>query len=180
VAAASESDVAARLIERLLADPAFRATFRRDPARACREVGLTELAAEMSVGGGKAMQPVADLLNMSQDQLKDALSSGSSLSDLASQQGVSRTDLLAAIRVVAAGDALLAPSVTRRLIGEFARLRPRPPRTGKGDARARPRSAREQQLVGESGERAGGEPRRDVAQREDVARRAATAFRLSS
>ena len=31
-------------------------------------------------------------------------------------------DLLSAIRVVAAGDALLAPSVTRRLIGEFARL----------------------------------------------------------
>ena len=30
-------------------------------------------------------------------------------------------DLLAAIRVVAAGDALLAPSVTRRLIAEFAR-----------------------------------------------------------
>jgi DNA-binding NarL/FixJ family response regulator len=34
-------------------------------------------------------------------------------------------DLLAAIRVVAAGEALLAPSVTRRLIGEFAR-RPAP------------------------------------------------------
>jgi DNA-binding NarL/FixJ family response regulator len=33
-------------------------------------------------------------------------------------------DLLNAIRVVAAGDALLAPSVTRRLIGEFARTRP--------------------------------------------------------
>ena len=31
-------------------------------------------------------------------------------------------DLLTAIRVVAAGDALLAPSITRRLIGEFARL----------------------------------------------------------
>ena len=31
-------------------------------------------------------------------------------------------DLLAAIRVVAAGEALLAPSVTRQLIGEFARL----------------------------------------------------------
>ncbi|MCT9930794.1 response regulator transcription factor [Planotetraspora sp. A-T 1434] len=29
-------------------------------------------------------------------------------------------DILAAIRVVAAGDALIAPSVTRRLIGEFA------------------------------------------------------------
>ncbi len=33
-------------------------------------------------------------------------------------------DLLTAIRVVAAGDALLAPSVTRRLIGEFARNAP--------------------------------------------------------
>ena len=31
-------------------------------------------------------------------------------------------DLLAAIRVVAAGDALLAPGVTRRLIAEFTRL----------------------------------------------------------
>ncbi len=34
-------------------------------------------------------------------------------------------DLLAAIRIVAAGDALLAPAVTRRLIAEFAR-RPQP------------------------------------------------------
>src|SRR6266702_8047054 len=33
-------------------------------------------------------------------------------------------DLLTAIRVVAGGDALLAPSVTRRLIGEFARTSP--------------------------------------------------------
>ncbi len=33
--------------------------------------------------------------------------------------------LFDAIRVVAAGDALLAPGVTRRLIAEFARLRPR-------------------------------------------------------
>jgi DNA-binding NarL/FixJ family response regulator len=36
-------------------------------------------------------------------------------------------DLLAAIRVVAAGDALLAPGITRRLIAEFAR-RPDPSR----------------------------------------------------
>src|SRR5581483_8173380 len=33
-------------------------------------------------------------------------------------------DLLTAIRVVAGGDALLAPSVTRRLIGEFTRTLP--------------------------------------------------------
>src|SRR3954453_5375276 len=53
--ATSEADVAAKLIERLLADPAFRAKFRRDPAAACREAGLDELAREMSEGGGKAM-----------------------------------------------------------------------------------------------------------------------------
>jgi DNA-binding NarL/FixJ family response regulator len=34
--------------------------------------------------------------------------------------------LFDAVRVVAAGEALLAPAVTRRLIAEFARLRPRP------------------------------------------------------
>ena len=41
-------------------------------------------------------------------------------------------DLLAAIRVVAAGDALIAPRITRRLIEEFAR-RPEP-----GDAARKP------------------------------------------
>src|SRR3954449_6870512 len=53
--AATESDLAAKLLERLLSDPAFRAGFRRDPAGACREAGLESLAQEMSVGGGKAM-----------------------------------------------------------------------------------------------------------------------------
>ncbi|MFI6155903.1 response regulator [Kitasatospora sp. NPDC051170] len=33
-------------------------------------------------------------------------------------------DLIAAVRIVAAGEALLAPSVTRRLIEDFARTRP--------------------------------------------------------
>ncbi|WP_055588442.1 response regulator [Peterkaempfera griseoplana] len=37
-------------------------------------------------------------------------------------------DLIAAVRVVAAGEALLAPSVTRRLIEDFARQRPAPRR----------------------------------------------------
>ncbi len=36
-------------------------------------------------------------------------------------------DLVAGVRVVAAGDALLAPSVTRRLIADFTRLRPSAP-----------------------------------------------------
>ena len=44
-------------------------------------------------------------------------------------------DLLSAVRVVAAGDGLLAPSVTRRLIAEFAR-RPAPARAPSGDLAA--------------------------------------------
>jgi DNA-binding NarL/FixJ family response regulator len=56
----------------------------------------------------------------------DALSAGASgflLKDVAAER------LFDAVRVVAAGEALLAPTVTRRLIAEFARLRPRlPPR----------------------------------------------------
>jgi len=40
---------------------------------------------------------------------------------------VTAESLFEAVRVVAAGDALLAPAVTRRLISEFARLRPRQP-----------------------------------------------------
>ncbi len=37
-----------------------------------------------------------------------------------------RDDLINAVRVVASGEALLAPSVTRRLITEFGRIRPTP------------------------------------------------------
>ena len=50
-----EQQVAAKLIERLLTDPDFRTKFRRNPAKACRDVGLDELAEEMSLGAGKAM-----------------------------------------------------------------------------------------------------------------------------
>jgi DNA-binding NarL/FixJ family response regulator len=52
----------------------------------------------------------------------DALCAGASgflLKDVTAER------LFEAVRVVAAGDALLAPGVTRRLISEFARLRPR-------------------------------------------------------
>jgi DNA-binding NarL/FixJ family response regulator len=46
-------------------------------------------------------------------------------------------ELLTAIRVVAAGDALLAPSVTRRLIGEFARTAPASGASGASDPAAK-------------------------------------------
>jgi DNA-binding NarL/FixJ family response regulator len=53
----------------------------------------------------------------------DALRAGASgflLKDVTAER------LFDAVRVVAAGDALLAPTVTRRLIGEFAQMRPGP------------------------------------------------------
>jgi DNA-binding NarL/FixJ family response regulator len=76
-----------------------------------------ELAAD---GGGPRvlMLTTFDL----DEYVYDALSAGASgflLKDAAAER------LFDAVRVVAAGEALLAPAVTRRLIGEFARLRPR-------------------------------------------------------
>jgi DNA-binding NarL/FixJ family response regulator len=56
------------------------------------------------------------------DYVYDALSAGAS-GFLLKDAGAER--LFEAVRVVAAGDALLAPAVTRRLIAEFARQRPR-------------------------------------------------------
>jgi DNA-binding NarL/FixJ family response regulator len=56
----------------------------------------------------------------------DALRAGASgflLKDVTAER------LFDAVRVVAAGDALLAPSVTRRLISEFTQLRPKPETT---------------------------------------------------
>jgi DNA-binding NarL/FixJ family response regulator len=53
----------------------------------------------------------------------DALCAGASgflLKDVTAER------LFDAVRVIAAGEALLAPAVTRRLISEFARIRPRP------------------------------------------------------
>ncbi|MGY1740109.1 MULTISPECIES: response regulator [unclassified Blastococcus] len=56
---------------------------------------------------------------------------------------VGRDDLVAAVRVVAAGDALLAPSVTRRLLADFVRARPAPA----APVPAGPLTAREQETL---------------------------------
>jgi DNA-binding NarL/FixJ family response regulator len=56
------------------------------------------------------------------DYVYDALCAGASgflLKDITAER------LFEAVRVIAAGDALLAPAVTRRLISEFSRIRPR-------------------------------------------------------
>jgi len=60
------------------------------------------------------------------EHVYDALGAGASGFLL---KDVTAEDLFHAVRVVAAGDALLDPGITRRLVAEFARLRPRlPPR----------------------------------------------------
>jgi DNA-binding NarL/FixJ family response regulator len=55
--------------------------------------------------------------------------------------------LIAAIRVVAAGDALIAPSITRRLIGEFAARPARPAEPPAGLADLTPRELEVLRLV---------------------------------
>ena len=61
----------------------------------------------------------------------DALRAGASgflLKDVTAER------LFEGVRVVASGDALLAPGVTKRLISEFARIRPNPAAAGAGQA----------------------------------------------
>ncbi len=55
-----------------------------------------------------------------------------------------RHDLIAAVRAAAAGDALLAPSVTRRLIEQFAR---RPPETSPSPSQLASLTARERDVL---------------------------------
>ncbi|WP_134740863.1 response regulator transcription factor [Nocardioides sp. 503] len=75
------------------------------------------------------------------DYVYDALHAGASGFLL---KDVGRDELVAAVRVVAGGDALLAPSVTRRLLADFVRRRPAAADTA-GVARL---TAREQDTLG--------------------------------
>ncbi len=80
------------------------------------------LAADAGAGPKVIVLTTFDL----DEHVYDALGAGASGFLL---KDVTAETLFDAVRVVAAGDALLAPSVTRRLVGEFARLRPSlPPR----------------------------------------------------
>ena len=85
--------------------------------------------------GGDGAPRVLVLTTFDLDEyVYDALRSGASgflLKDVTAER------LFDAVRVVASGDALLAPAVTRRLIGEFARLQPAPPPERLGELTAR-------------------------------------------
>ena len=76
----------------------------------------------------------------------DALRAGASgflLKDVTAER------LFDAVRVVAAGEALLAPTVTRRLISEFARLRPAAPALSSGIAELTARETEVLRLLAE-------------------------------
>jgi DNA-binding NarL/FixJ family response regulator len=87
-----------------------------------RMPGTDGIEATRQLTGGGAGPRVIILTTFDLDEyVYDALCAGASgflLKDVTAER------LFDAVRVVAAGEALLAPAVTRRLIGEFARLRP--------------------------------------------------------
>jgi DNA-binding NarL/FixJ family response regulator len=81
-------------------------------------------ATRQLAGSGPGGPRILILTTFDLDQyVYDALRAGASgflLKDVTAER------LFDAVRVIAAGDALLAPAVTRRLISEFTRLRPPP------------------------------------------------------
>jgi DNA-binding NarL/FixJ family response regulator len=120
------------------------ATNGEDAVRACRELrpdvvlmdvrmpvmdGLEATRQVMSPPGPAAHLPRVLMLTTFDldDYVYEALRAGASGFLL---KDATADDLVAAVRIVAAGEALLAPTVTRRLIEEFARQprrdRPRP------------------------------------------------------
>jgi len=120
------------------------ATNGDDAVRACRELrpdvilmdvrmpvmdGLEATRRVMSPPGGAGWRPRVLMLTTFDldDYVYEALRAGASGFLL---KDATADDLVAAVRIIATGEALLAPTVTRRLIEEFARQprrdRPRP------------------------------------------------------
>jgi DNA-binding NarL/FixJ family response regulator len=120
------------------------ATNGEDAVRACRELrpdlilmdvrmpvmdGLEATRRVMSPPGGAGWRPRVLMLTTFDldDYVYEALRAGASGFLL---KDATADDLVAAVRIIATGEALLAPTVTRRLIEEFARQprrdRPRP------------------------------------------------------
>jgi cell wall-associated NlpC family hydrolase len=56
----AEDEAAARLLERLLSDPAYRAAFRADPVQSSRAAGVESVAREMATARGKVFQTLDD------------------------------------------------------------------------------------------------------------------------
>jgi DNA-binding NarL/FixJ family response regulator len=99
-----------------------------------RMPGTDGIEATRQLAGSEGSPRVIILTTFDLDEyVYDALRAGASgflLKDVTAER------LFDAVRVVAAGEALLAPAVTRRLISEFARLRPQASGQGEKPAAA--------------------------------------------
>ena len=108
---------------------------RADPVRAAQpaqvscagQARIDRAGVEDGADGGERPRQLPRVIVLTtfdlDEYVYDALSAGASGFLL---KDVTAETLFDAVRVVAAGDALLTPNVTRRLIDEFARIRPRP------------------------------------------------------
>jgi DNA-binding NarL/FixJ family response regulator len=113
-----------------------------------RMPGMDGIEATRQLAGSGAGGPrILILTTFDLDEyVYDALRAGASgflLKDVTAER------LFDAVRVIAAGDALLAPSVTRRLISEFALQRPKPEAPVAALATLTPRETQVLQLVAE-------------------------------
>ena len=108
-----------------------------------RMPGMDGLEATRVITRGPATPPKVVMLTTFDldDYVYEALRAGASGFLLKDSP---RHDLIAAVRAAAAGDALLAPSVTRRLIEAFAR---RPPETSPSPSQLASLTARERDVL---------------------------------
>jgi DNA-binding NarL/FixJ family response regulator len=113
-----------------------------DGLEATRQITRSPTAAR-SASSGPATPPKVVMLTTFDldDYVYEALRAGASGFLLKDSP---RHDLIAAVRAAAAGDALLAPSVTRRLIEAFAR---RPPETSPSPSQLSSLTARERDVL---------------------------------
>jgi DNA-binding NarL/FixJ family response regulator len=112
-----------------------------------RMPGTDGIEATRQLASGTGWPRVIILTTFDLDEyVYDALCAGASgflLKDVTAER------LFDAVRVVAVGEALLAPAVTRRLISEFARLRPAAPASSAAVAELTPRETEVLRLLAE-------------------------------